>query len=428
MGFESLEGRRRLVTAGLLLAPLVVVVALTALTSRRDISFFGSDLETYRGYADRLLAGATPYRGFALEYPPLALIPMAVPALVAAVAGGGPESYATAFAAVQGLLAVLAGWLILRVAPRPIGALATWTVLVIASAVSVAWRYDLWPAVTILAAVVATQRGRPGLAGVALGVGTAMKLFPIVALPILVVRATALDDRPGLRRLVVGTVAALTAVAVGTALAAGGDGLQPLAYQLDRGLQLESVGSGLLLLGHALGGLPVVIDHEFGSLQVTAAGADTLAAASSFVEATLVAVVTVVAAMTFRRDVRRTGSIPIERMAAATVAVLVALLVGSKVFSIQYIVWFLPLVPLLPVPQRWLAVAIAACSTLVYPIGYSGLWQLDPAMIVVLDIRNALLIAFLAWILLDLARGRASGVDESVRERRSRRSPGGAPA
>ncbi len=137
---------------------------------------------------------------------------------------------------------------------------------------------------------------------------------------------------------------------------------------------------------------------------------------------------TVVAAIAFRRDVRRTGSIPVERTAAATVAVLVALLVGSKVFSIQYIVWFLPLVPLLPVPQRWLAVAIAACSTLVYPIGYSGLWQLDPAMIVVLDIRNALLIAFLAWILLDLARRRASGVDESVRERRSRRSPGGAPA
>ncbi len=84
MAFEGGDGRRRLVTAGLLVAPLVVVVALTALTSRRDLSIFGSDLETYRGYAERLLAGATPYRGFALEYPPLALIPMAVPALVAA--------------------------------------------------------------------------------------------------------------------------------------------------------------------------------------------------------------------------------------------------------------------------------------------------------------------------------------------------------
>ena len=178
MALETREGREKLVTASLLVAPLVVVVALTALTSRQELSTVASDLETYRGYAERLLAGATPYRGFALEYPPLALIPMAVPAIVADLFGGGPDTYAVAFATVQGLVAVLAGWLILRVAPRPIGALATWAVLVLAGAVSVAWRYDLWPAVTILAAVVATERGRPGLAGVALGIGDGDEAVP----------------------------------------------------------------------------------------------------------------------------------------------------------------------------------------------------------------------------------------------------------
>jgi Glycosyltransferase family 87 len=428
VAFEDRDRGRRLVTASLLIAPIAIVAALVLLTSRQQVSVFGSDLETYRGYAERLLAGTTPYRGFALEYPPLALIPMAVPAVVAALFGGGPDAYATAFAAVQAIVAMLAGWLILRVSPRPIGALATWAALVVAGAVSVAWRYDLWPAVTVLAAVVAAERGRPGLAGVALGLGTAMKLFPIVALPILVVRMVAVADRPGLWRLVGGTVVALAAVAVGVAFVAGADALQPLAYQLERGLQLESVGSGLLLLGHVAGGLPVSVSHEFGSLQLTAPGAEALAAASSFVEAALVVVVTLVAAAAFRRDVRLSGSIPLERTAEATVAVLLALLVGSKVFSIQYIVWFLPLVPLLRVPQRWFALAIAAWSALVYPLGYAGLWQLDPAMIVVLDIRNALLIAFLGWIMLDLARRRASSADESVRQRRSRRSPGGAPA
>jgi len=425
---EATEVRSRILAAGLIAAPLVILVTLTALTSPHDLAVLGSDLETYRGYADSALGGAVPYSDFRLEYPPLALLPMVVPALLAAPAGGAFAAYAGAFALVEGVLAGIAGWLLLRVAPRPIEAIATWVVLVAITATSAAWRYDLWPSVLVLAALVATERGRPGLAGIALGAGTAMKLFPIAVVPILAVRAIAAGDRPELWRVLGGAVATLAAVAAGSWVVAGGDALQPLAYQLDRGLQLESVGAGLLLLGNAAGALPAEVVHRFGSLQVVAPGADAVATASGLVEAALVAGACVLAFGAFRRDVRAVGSVPVERTAEATVAVLAALLVGSKVFSIQYVLWMLPLVPLLRPSRRVLGALVAVCSTLVYPLGYAGLWQLDPAMIVVLDIRNLLLVGFLAVLLVDLARGTAIAPEGEVSRREPRRSPGGAPA
>jgi hypothetical protein len=428
VALEAREVRSGILAAGLIAAPLVILVALTAVTSSHDLAILGSDLETYRGYADSTLGGAVPYSDFRLEYPPLALLPMIVPALLAAPAGGDFTAYAGAFALVEGVLAEVAGWLLLRVAPRPIEALATWVVLVAITATSAAWRYDLWPSLLVLAALVATERGRPGLAGIALGAGTAMKLFPIAVVPILAVRAIAAGDRPELWRVLGGAVATLAAVAAGSWVVAGGDALQPLAYQLDRGLQLESVGAGLLLLGNAAGALPAEVVHRFGSLQVVAPGADAVATTSGLVQAALVTAACVLAFGAFRRDARAIGSVPVERTAEATVAVLAALLVGSKVFSIQYVLWILPLVPLLRPSQRVLGALVAVCSTLIYPVGYAGLWQLDPAMIVLLDVRNLLLVGFLAVLLIDLARGTAIASEGDVSRREPRRSPGGAPA
>ncbi|HTC85479.1 MAG TPA: hypothetical protein VK656_02180, partial [Candidatus Acidoferrum sp.] len=73
-----------------------------------------------------------------------------------------------------------------------------------------------------------------------------------------------------------------------------------------------------------------------------------------------------------------------------------------------------PLVPLLGIRKRWLALAIAALSSVVYPLFYADLWRLEPALTVVLDVRNGLLVVFLAWLCVELAR---RGVTRSEDER-----------
>jgi Glycosyltransferase family 87 len=387
----------------LLVAPLAIVLFVVALTPGPVFAGIMSDLRGYFEDTGRLLAGVVPYRGFPLEYPPLALVPMTLPRLwpFGALSDG---VLVVGFAVMEGCLAVVVGWLITRVSADPIRALATWALVVLLAGGSIAWRYDLWPAAAVLVAFVATERGRPGLAGAAIGVGTMLKLFPIVVLPVLAARAIALRDWTGLIRLVVGTAIVVGFVMGVSFVAAGPDSFGWLTYEIDRGLQLESTGSGILLLLHIFAGQPFDLVLAFGTLQVVAPGADAIVAATPYLEMALVGGVALVALVAFRRDVRRLGQVPRESLAIAIVAVIVALVVTSKVFSAQYVVWFLPLIPFLPGRVRLLGLVIAGLSTLIYPLNYMLLWHLDPVLAVVLNVRNALLIVFVVLLAVRLAR------------------------
>jgi glycosyl transferase family 87 len=401
---EGSIDRSRLWTAGLLAAPLGVMLLVIALTPGPAYVGITSDLRVYFEYSARLLGGAVPYRDVPIEYPPLALVPMTLPRLLWPFGTPSDEALVLLFALVEGLLAVAVGWLIGRVSPDRLRAIATWAALVLLAGGSIAWRYDLWPAATVLIAFAAAGRGRPGLAGLVLGVGTMLKLFPVVVLPILAARSVAMRDWAGLARLLGGAAAVVGVVMGVSSVAAGSDSLHWVTYEIDRGLQLESTGSGVLLLLHVVAGRPSAVEHAFGTLQVVAPGADAIVAATPVVELLVLAVVGVVALLRFRRDTASEGAIQGTTVATAIVAVLVALIVSSKVFSAQYIVWFLPLVPFLPGRLRWMGLVIAGLSTFIYPLSYAGLWQLDPLMAVVLNVRNALLIVFLAWLLVRLAK------------------------
>lgn len=410
---EGSNDRSRLWTAGLLVAPLGVMLLVIALTPGPAFVGVTSDLRVYFDYSAQLLAGATPYRDFPLEYPPLALVPMTLPRLWP-FGPGSDDLRIQLFAAMEGCLAVLVGWLSGRLAPNRVQGLATWALLVLLAGGSIAWRYDLWPAATVLVAFAAVGSGRPGLAGVALGVGTMLKLFPLVVLPILAARFLVTRDWSGLARLV-GGAAVVVGVVMGVSfVAAGSDSLHWLTYEIDRGLQLESTGSGILLLLHVLTGQPYAVEHAFGTLQVIAPAADAIVAATPVVEALALAVVAVVALLRFRREAASDGRIQPATMAMAIVAVLVALIVSSKVFSAQYIVWFLPLVPFLPGRMRLLPLTIVSLSTVIYPVSYALLWQLEPLMAVTLNVRNAMLIVFLGWLLVRLL-GRPRGTSSTAR-------------
>jgi Glycosyltransferase family 87 len=404
------------VGAGLIVAPLAILVAFVAIEPGRDLRIAGFDLGVYADYGSRLLAGSIPYRGFALEYPPLGLVPMSLPLLVWPFGAESFDTYAWLFTIAEGCLAVAVAWTLGAISDRPLAARATWLTLVFISGASIAWRYDLWPAALVLAALVATERGRPGLAGMAIGIGALMKIFPIVVLPVLALRAIAMRDLAGLGRLIAGCVAIVGVVLALTFAVAGGHALDWLTYQLDRGLQLESVGSGLLLLLHVVNGHPIAIDHSFGTLQVVSPGSDLLVAATPFVELLAVVAVWGATAVRFRLDTEREGRVPTASLVAGTTAVIVAVLVTSKVFSVQYVVWFMPLVPLLPPGQRWLSLAIAAFSAVIFPLLYAPLWQLEPAMTIVLDVRNGLLVILLGWLVAGLlARARAARTGDARR-------------
>ena len=110
-----------------------------------------------------------------------------------------------------------------------------------------------------------------------------------------------------------------------------------LSVQLRRPLQVESLGSALLLVGHHVFGLGVTGATNFGSQNLVGTTADWLARASSLVQAGLL--IWIWAA--FARG--KGGADALIRSSAAALCVFIAF---GKVMSPQFLIWLIPIVPL----------------------------------------------------------------------------------
>jgi hypothetical protein len=238
-----------------------------------------------------------------------------------------------------------------------------------------------------------------------------LKLYPLALLPVLGAYALAGRDRAAFGRLLVGCASVVGIVMAAAWALAGPASLQWLVYQQDRGLQIESLGAGLFLGLHALVGQVVDVGYAFGSIQLRAPGSDLLVAASPIVLAALLGIVTAVAAIRFRRDYARLGRVPTASVGLASAAAVAVLLVGSKVLSVQYIIWLLPFAIVLPVRMRWLLLAVTALSTAIYTTDYTGLLRLETPVIAALLVRNILLAVIAAWLVIEMWRDRGDARD-----------------
>ncbi len=397
----------------LLVAPAAIVLAISAITPALTRFGFALDLEIYRVYAVDVLAGLAPYRDVPIEYPPLAIVPMVIP-LIGAPAGLDALGYLWRFAAIEATILVWVGWLVHRLSGGALvgaavgtpggarGALGLWAVLAGLSWVAILFRYDIWPVATMVGAALLADRRRPGVAGVALGVGTMLKLFPAALLPILAMHALVRRDGWGVLRLAVGWAAVVAIVQGAAWLVAGPDSLDWLRYQADRGLQVESLGAGILLGLNLLTGYPVEASYGYGAVEVTAAAAPLLASISPVAMGLLVAAAAAITARRFGADQRTLGHVATRTLGLACLAVLTGLLVGSKVLSFQYILWLLPFAPVLALRGRWLVVVIAGLSTWIYTWHYVGLWDSQVEVILGLVARNVLLLWLMAEVLREL--------------------------
>jgi len=399
-----------------LLLPALAILVIPALTPTRSMIPSQGDVELYMQYAQALLAGNTPYTDVQVEYPPLAMVPMLVPYLVASLFGPVTlDQYKWAFAGWEALLVLCLGIVLVRTArlgaaPRTSavgpgwGIVARLPILVVGAALAITWRFDLFPALLLAIAVWATLANRPTLAGVALGLGVLAKLYPIAAAPALALAWFALRDDGRLIRFGVATLATIALGIVPFLLVAGKDTLTFLAYQTLRGLQIESVGGGLVILVGLLRGSPIPTSAPYKAIEVMGSGARTWLAVLPLVTIVAFSILAWFGWQRARAEVRADGAVApatVVRIAAAAVLVL---LVTNKVFSIQYVVWLIPFAVLLSRRQFWLAAAIVAMTIPIHPLLYDRLIAQEALPVVILNVRNALVVALMVWLFADLAR------------------------
>jgi hypothetical protein len=320
-----------------------------------------SDVGVYRHYATLMRGGAVPYRDFPVEYPPAALPSFLVPAYMS-------WSYATSFAVLMGVCG--AGCLAAAAAAlRAVGAGAarTWTGLL---AIGVSplvlgslfdTRFDLWPTLLAVAAVAAIVRERPVTSGLLLGLGFAAKLWSGALLPIAVAHAWRRRGRADGVAVAVSFVVAAGACFLPFAVLAP-DGLHRMfSDQLVRPLQVESLGSAVLMAAQHLGMRPLATVTTHGAQALSGRGAGLAADLSTALEVAVVIAIWIAFA---RR--RNAGGEATLTAAAATVAALVAF---DKVLSPQYLIWLAPFVPLV---RGWRG--IAGGLLLFFALGLTQTW------------------------------------------------------
>ncbi len=291
---------------------------------------YPGDTYVYSSYGRELvLHGQIPYRNFYDEYPPGTVPVFALPALV------WNAHYVLAFklwmtACAVGFTACSAwvlrrlGLSMLRLAPIVAAPLLLGPVFLN--------RYDPLPALLVSLSLVTLLRAQERTTGALLGIGTAIKVYPAILLP-LVARRMRLLGRAGVAFLLAGAILVLPFFA----LAPGGVGYS-LKTQLERHLQIESLGSSILLVVSKLGIYHVSwFAGKPGSIDIGGPLADGVGVLSSLVALALVALI----ARIYWR-----GGDDDARLVTAFAATVAAFTVFGKVLSPQYLTWLVPLVPL----------------------------------------------------------------------------------
>jgi hypothetical protein len=375
-----------------------------------------NDLQIYRAAGEEMVSGSLPYKDFFIEYPPGSLPFFVPPALLS----NTDVLYDFLFANEMALVLLAALFLTAITARRLAGATGTFYPILATATFALCavllWpiavtRYDAVVALSLAAALPFAVRGgalRAIVAYGALGFGAAAKLVPALAtLPLALLRRREAPPGYGAFFVVLGLFV-LPAFLFG-----GGRFLDSFAYHMDRGVQIESIASSVLIL---LGAVERVT-LGFGAFQVAGPGVEAAKLLSTPVTAALL-VGTLAAAWTRRRNLGEAG---LQNLGAAFyarygAALVLAFMLGNKVLSPQYVIWLLPLVPLAARGRSGVLVCslltlAAALTSVVYPLYYDQLLALTFPGPQLLLLRNTLLVAL--WVLLislpfENARGKAT--------------------
>src|SRR5262245_13354650 len=233
--------------------------------------------------------------------------------------------------------------------------------------------------------------------------GAGVEVVPVVMMPAALLWLYASARRPPWRAA--GAVVAgfaVTALTLHLAFwAMWGEGyLRSFAYHVERGIQIESTYAGVIMAGHGFGE-PMSIRESHAAYNIDTPYTNLVMALQGLL------FLAVAGAIAWRFVAgRRSLALAARDLAVLLLGTvfLLAFIVTNKVFSPQYLLWVGPLLALAYGFRRRLAPAvlailvISALTQVIFPRLYKQLRELHPTLIFLLNARNVMLIALLAWL------------------------------
>jgi hypothetical protein len=290
-----------------------------------------------------------PFHMLPIEYPPLTLLPFSLPLLM-------PSAYYQwAFALLMSLVSLLSYWLLLRYGPRGSAFVFAFYLFIGALVIAQA-RFDLIPATLTLMCLMAAERKHWSAAYIALAFGVLMKIYPLLLLPVLFIaeqqanKSLLPPDHYQLHQplrqqffmllqqarrwhwknclLFLGVIVGISAIFA--LLNFNAAVISQFRYFMNRPIQIESIDNTLLwLTSHA--GFPLQFIYNFGSI-------NSLSPLSGIVSRLTSACFALGCIYIFWQQWH--GQLDLTQ---TTIALLLLFIATSKVFSLQYLIWLIPL-------------------------------------------------------------------------------------
>ncbi len=355
--------------------------------------FAQGDISIYRNDADSLMQGKMPYRDTMVEYPPYAIPIFVLPG----VFGVGNYVYGFMMLAALCDLAIRGGlfWGGMR-NTKSLGSLLP----VVCYCASVPFlrffffqRFDLWPALICVAALLLFCADKPGWSGLAIAIGIGVKVYPAVFVPPLFVLA--LRQGKALR-FSAGLIAGLSPILLLSFVLPWWRFAQ---FQGARGLQCESLVASLIW---GLNHLGLTHASWVGVKRWTEVHGPMATALLPWARALFIAAVVFSVAIA-SCAAARCPKPSIGRVARLLLGPLLAFVVFNQVLSPQFMIWLLPLAAVATLEGNpWIVLGIPLATMLtpvIFPsfgADYSrGLNSLETMVLVT---RNLILVA--VWWLL----------------------------
>jgi hypothetical protein len=396
------------VTAAAFAAIALFVVSWTVL----HVGFYKNkqiiDTPVYQHYGNLIADGKVPYRDFAVEYPPGALPMFALPGLARhghdqQVSAGFRRAFETLMW-MCGALALAAMAVVLRQLRR--SNVEVWLPLLFAALAPllvgsvILSRFDLWPTAIVAAALAALVSGRLRTGHVLLGLGVTAKIYPAAFVPLGVAYVWKRAGRREALACLALALGVVAAVFVPFVVLSPGGVWHSISIQLSRPLQVESLGAAFLLVAHHVFGFGLAGETSHGSQNVAGTAAGVLAVVTSIVQvATLLWIW-----LSFAR-----GPATREGLVRYTAAALCAFIALGKVLSPQFLIWLIPIVPLVRGRRGlWASALLAAALVLTqvwFPFRYFRLaLHFESGVSWVLLARDLVLVAMTVLLTFTLRR------------------------
>lgn len=390
--------------AGFILAHLFIFIVLFHTVYKMQYSATG----LYFEFASRVLDGTLPYRDFALEYPPFSLLFFILPRLFASTW----TTFSIYYQAEVIIFDLIGLFIIYSIARRsgqaPWPLLSIYTFGVIAMGPIIGQQYDIFPAVMSLLAIYLFWLGKHKTSWALLALGTLTKIFPAVIAPVFLIYYLRNRQFSLIWQGILTFGAVSLAVFLPFLIISPTSLLTLYDYHALRGIQLESIYSSVLLVANKLGFLSVTPAFSYGAWNLTGPDADILAKLSTYALGILLI-------LSYWFIYRQTGKGKpgIMHIGSASMLVVAVILFASKVLSPQYIIWLIPLLPL--VAGRWYSsiwvifILVGVLTYYIFPLRYVELvYYLDYKAVAVLFFRNILLIAIAVLTAISLIKQPAS--------------------